>query len=231
MLKLGWRCFALKKYDIFDIMGPIMIGPSSSHTAGAARIGKMAKTIYGKEIKKVTFYLHGSFQTTYQGHGSDRALVGGVLGYDPDDERLVDSLEDAKELGIDYLFKTIDLGYVHPNTIKVLFEDPETGEEFYITGSSIGGGKIEIIDINNIKVKFTGEYPTIVAEYRDKFGMIAAISLVLTRNNISIASLRVTRDEKIAQMVMELDQPFNDDVIESIKSLPEITKILGIKPL
>lgn len=220
----------MKKYDIFDIMGPIMIGPSSSHTAGAARIGKMAKVIYARDISKVEFLLHGSFQTTYQGHGSDRALVGGVLGFDPDDERLVDSLDIAKENGIDFSFGNIDLGYVHPNTIRVVFED-DKGDQFYVTGSSIGGGKIEIIDINGIVVRFTGEYPTIVAEYQDRFGMIADISQILTRNNISIASLRVTRDEKIAQMVMELDQPFNDDVLNSISSMPEIINSIGIMPL
>lgn len=103
----------MKKYDIFEIMGPTMIGPSSSHTAGAARIGMMARNIYGKEFNNVTFYLHGSFQTTYQGHGSDRALVGGVMGMMPDDERLVDSLNIAKEIGLDVKFKMIDLGFVH----------------------------------------------------------------------------------------------------------------------
>ncbi|MDO5718366.1 MAG: L-serine ammonia-lyase, iron-sulfur-dependent subunit beta [Tissierellia bacterium] len=221
----------MKKYDIFEIMGPIMVGPSSSHTAGAARIGKMARIIYDSDITDVEFQLHGSFQTTYQGHGSDRALVGGVMGMDPDDERLVNSLALATEMGINYNFTLADLGFVHPNTVKVVFTDRETKSDFFITGSSIGGGKIEIIDINGIHVKFTGEYPTLVAEYNDKFGMIAEISTVLTRNFISIASLRVTRDESIAQMVMELDQPYNDDVINSIKAIPEIRHILGIKPL
>ncbi|MEB3429696.1 L-serine ammonia-lyase, iron-sulfur-dependent subunit beta [Citroniella saccharovorans] len=221
----------MKKYDIFEIMGPTMIGPSSSHTAGAARIGMMARNIYGKEFNNVTFYLHGSFQTTYQGHGSDRALVGGVMGMMPDDERLVDSLNIAKEIGLDVKFKMIDLGFVHPNTIKVVFNDDDVLNRFYITASSIGGGKIEVLDVNGIQIKFTGEYPTIVAEYMDRFGMIADISQILTRNNISIASLKVSRNEDIAQMVMELDQPFNDDVITSISSFSEIIRLVGIKPM
>lgn len=220
----------MKKYEIYDIMGPIMIGPSSSHTAGAARIGKMAKLIYDKEIKKVTFFLHGSFQTTYEGHGSDRALLGGILGYEPNDERLVDSLITAKEQGIDYKFDMIDLGYVHPNTIKVVFYE-EDGSEFYVTGSSIGGGKIEIIDINGIKVSFMGDHPTIVAKYNDRYGMIADISIILTHNNISIASLNVSREDKVASMVMELDEDFNDTVIRTIKQLDDVTSVIGIKPL
>lgn len=219
----------MKKYEMFEILGPIMIGPSSSHTAGAARIGKMCRDIYGKEAEKVTFCLHGSFQTTYEGHGSDRALVGGILGMEPDDENLVNSLNIAKEKGLDFKFIPEDLGFVHPNTIKVIFHE-EDGKDFYVTGSSIGGGKIEIIDINGIKIKFTGEFPTIIAEYQDKFGMIAAIALVLTRNNISIANLSVNRTDNLAQMVMELDQRFNDDVVKSIKAIPEIIRLIAIQP-
>ena len=133
----------MKNYGLFDVIGPIMIGPSSSHTAGACRLGRISKIIYARDIKKVIFHLHGSFKNTYQGHGTDRALVGGILGYDTDDERIRDSLNIAKSRGIDFSFVPMDLLFAHPNTVKTEFIDPN-GESFYVIGSSIGGGAINI---------------------------------------------------------------------------------------
>lgn len=222
----------MKRYSLFEILGPTMIGPSSSHTAGAARLGKMARSIYGKEFERADLHLHGSFQTTYEGHGSDRAFVGGLLGYEPDDERLIDSLETAKEKGIEINFKMIDLGFVHPNSVMIeLFENKDSDKSFTVSGSSIGGGKMEIFDIDGINVRFKGERPTIIAEYDDRFGMIRDICVILTDHNISIADLTVRRENNLADMVMELDQPFNDQVIESIKELDNMLSVLGIMPL
>ena len=138
----------MKGIGIFDILGPVMIGPSSSHTAGAARLGKIARSIAGGEIAEVTFLLHGSFAKTYRGHGTDKALVAGILGMEPYDERLRDSMEIAKELGVKFLFKEADLGDVHPNTVKFIMR---TVDDNYceVMGSSIGGGNIKIFEVND----------------------------------------------------------------------------------
>lgn len=135
----------MREYSIFDILGPIMIGPSSSHTAGAARLGKEALKIVGEDFKSVIFYLHGSFAQTYKGHGTDRALVAGVLGMEPDDDRLRDALDIARDKGIEVEFIPTDLGpSKHPNTVKMVFIK-EDGSKEEVTGSSIGGGNVELI--------------------------------------------------------------------------------------
>ncbi len=143
----------MKNYGVFDILGPVMIGPSSSHTAGAARLGKIGQEIADKDFYKVTFYLHGSFAKTYKGHGTDRALAAGVLGMEPSDERIKYSLNIAKEKGIDVEFIETDLGYVHPNTVKMIFHYKDR-DDYYIIGSSIGGGNILITNINGNEVEF-----------------------------------------------------------------------------
>ncbi|AFS78777.1 L-serine dehydratase, subunit beta [Gottschalkia acidurici 9a] len=135
----------MREYSVFDILGPIMIGPSSSHTAGAARLGKEARNIVGDDFKAIKFYLHGSFAETYKGHGTDRALVAGALGMEPDDEKLRDALNIAKEKGIDIEFIPTDLGEdKHPNTVKMIFTKND-GSEVEVLGSSIGGGNIQIL--------------------------------------------------------------------------------------
>ena len=158
-------------YSIFDVMGPIMIGPSSSHTAGAARIGRLAKKICGKDFTKVVFHLHGSFAKTYIGHGTDKALVAGALGMLPDDENLRDSFEIAKKRNVNYSFEQVDLGDVHPNSVKVemFYED---GRVSYVIGSSIGGGNIKIIDIDGLKIDFTNAFPTLILKYNEQKGII-----------------------------------------------------------
>lgn len=217
----------MKKYNLFDVIGPIMVGPSSSHTAGAARIGKAARDIYGKKFSSVTFYLHGSFQTTLEGHGSDRALVGGILGFEPDDDNLVNSLTIANEKSISYSFINQDLGFVHPNTIKVVLHNDE--EDFYIIGSSIGGGKIKIININGLEAEVTGDKPTIVAVYEDRLGIIVDILLVLRNNKISVGNLKVERKENTARLVMELDTPFSQKIIDEINEMNTVSYCIGIE--
>ena len=165
-------------YSIFDVMGPIMIGPSSSHTAGAARIGRLAKKICGKDFTKVVFHLHGSFAKTYMGHGTDKALVAGALGMLPDDENLRDSFEIAKKRNVNYSFEEVDLGDVHPNSVKVemFYED---GRVSYVIGSSIGGGNIKIIDIDGLKIDFTNAFPTLILKYNEQKGIISFVSTLL----------------------------------------------------
>lgn len=220
----------MKEYGIFDILGPVMIGPSSSHTAGAARLGKIAAQIEGNDFYKVSFLLHGSFAKTYKGHGTDRALVAGVLGMEPSDERIRDSLKIAKEKDIEMEFIETDLGYEHPNTVKIIFhKTPE--ESFYVIGSSIGGGNILITNIDGNKVDFTGDLPTLILKYNDKKGNISKISTTLSYNEINIATMKVTRDNKIATMVLEADSKIEDNVIKEISKFEDVFYIKAINPI
>ena len=168
----------MKTVGVFDILGPIMVGPSSSHTAGAARLGKVARSIADADIKEVTFLLHGSFGKTYKGHGTDRALVAGILGMEPSDLRLRDSLNIAREQGIDIRFKETDLGESHPNTVKFLITGKE-GKQYEMVGSSIGGGSIEVSEVNGEKVEFTGAYPTIIISHVDVPGVVSNVTKLL----------------------------------------------------
>ncbi len=220
----------MKNYSVFDILGPAMIGPSSSHTAGAARLGKIAREIAGEAFYKVTFYLHGSFAKTYKGHGTDRALAAGVLGMEPSDERIRNSLNIAKERGIDMEFIEANLGYEHPNTVKIVFHYRDR-DDYYIIGSSIGGGSILITNINGNKVKFSGDYPTILISYRDQKGSINRISSILSNQDINIATMAVSREGKIATMIMETDSPIKNGVIDSISALDEVVYVTGINSI
>ena len=210
----------LKEYSIFDIIGPIMIGPSSSHTAGAARLGKVARSIAEGELKKVTFLLHGSFAKTYKGHGTDRALVAGILGFEPWDERLKDSLKIAMDMGIEISFVEVDLGDVHPNTVKILMtlKDNSLVE---VMGSSIGGGNILISEVDNEKVEFNGNYPTMLVKHKDLPGMISNVSSLISEANINIAFLKVFRKSKgqMATMVFETDSPVPKEVVDKINNI------------
>lgn len=220
----------MKDYGVFDILGPIMIGPSSSHTAGAARLGKIAKEIVGIEFNKVVFYLHGSFAKTFEGHGTDKALVAGILGMDPSDELLSESFEIAKSKGVEYKFVEADLGYQHPNTVKIVFKFDEN-QDIYITGSSIGGGNILITDINGNHVEFTGDYPTTLIKYVDQKGVISRISAILSHNEINIATMKVVRESNIATMIVETDSNIDEKIIYAIEELEEILYIKGINPI
>jgi L-serine dehydratase len=224
------RRVKMKNYSVFDILGPAMIGPSSSHTAGAARLGKTAREIAGGSFYKITFYLHGSFAKTYKGHGTDKALVAGVLGMGPSDERIKDSLNIAKEKGIDAQFIESDLGYEHPNTVKIVFHYKDK-DDYYIIGSSIGGGSILITNINGSKVNFSGDYPTILIKYKDQKGSISRISSILSYEDINIANMKVTREGKIATMVMEIDGPIKSGIVDIISSLDEVIYVTGINSI
>ena len=220
----------MKDYGVFDILGPVMIGPSSSHTAGAARLAKVAKDVVDSEFHKVTFYLHGSFGKTFEGHGTDKALVAGILGMEPSDEDLRNSFEIANSKNIDFEFIEADLGYQHPNTVKIVFEF-EDKENIYIIGSSIGGGNILITDINGNKVEFSGDYPTMLIKYIDQKGVISRISSILSTGGINIATMKVTRENDIATMVVETDSEINKDIVDEIDKLDEVIYIKGINPI
>lgn len=220
----------MKEYGLFDVIGPIMVGPSSSHTAGACRLGRIAKIIYARDIKNVRFHLHGSFKNTYQGHGTDRALVAGILGYDTDDERIRDALDIATQRGIKFEFIPINITYAHPNTVKTEFIDAN-GESFYVIGSSIGGGAIEVTNINGVDVKFGGLYNTIILKYTDKYGMIAQVSTILAANKINIGKLIMNRENGIASAIMEIDGGIDEMAIYKISKLENMLECMILKPL
>lgn len=210
----------MKNYSAFDVIGPRMIGPSSSHTAGAARLGNVARKICGEEIKKVTFILHGSFAKTYRGHGTDRALVAGVLGMGPEDERLKDSMDLAKKKGLEFQFEPGDLGDVHPNTVKIIMQD-KLGNQSEVEGASIGGGNIKITKINGMDAEFTGEYPTLIVHQNDVHGVIAKITQIMNKNKINIAFMRVFRQNKgkDAFTIIEADDPISKNMILEVKKI------------
>ncbi|MBF1051416.1 MAG: L-serine ammonia-lyase, iron-sulfur-dependent, subunit beta, partial [Peptostreptococcaceae bacterium] len=201
--------------SIFDVMGPIMIGPSSSHTAGAARIGRLAKKICGKDFTKVVFHLHGSFAKTYMGHGTDKALVAGALGMLPDDENLRDSFEIAKKRNVNYSFEQVDLGDVHPNSVKVemFYED---GRVSYVIGSSIGGGNIKIIDIDGLKIDFTNAFPTLILKYNEQKGIISFVSTLLAENEYNIEKMITEKNNGIVTLLVEIDKELTDEMKSKI---------------
>ena len=217
---------------IFDVLGPIMIGPSSSHTAGAARLGKIARTIVNKPIKDVTFLLHGSFKETYKGHGTDRALVAGILGMMPDDERLRDALLIAEKEGLEVHFLPADLGQVHPNTVKILMTDCDN-INWEVLGSSIGGGLVEIYEINGNKVKITGEYPTIITCHDDIPGTVSKVSTLFYDNDINIAHMTLVRSQKgkDATMTFEVDNNVSEELIAAIKAVEGVNRVILINSL
>ncbi|NLY36388.1 MAG: L-serine ammonia-lyase, iron-sulfur-dependent, subunit beta [Tissierellia bacterium] len=204
----------MKEISLFDILGPVMIGPSSSHTAGALRLGNIAAMIYQEEAHQVDFYLHGSFAKTYRGHGTDLALVAGVLGLTTYDERIVGAFSLAEQAGIAFDFHEKDLGYVHPNTVKIVFD-----QSFSVTGSSLGGGRVEIIEINGTEVSLQGDYPTLVLQYEDQLGMIQKISALMAGTGVNIATMKVTRQRRLATMVLELDGKMDLSTFKSLESL------------
>ena len=222
----------MRNYSAFDIIGPIMIGPSSSHTAGAARLAEVAATIAGNKIMRAEFLLHGSFSETYKGHGTDKALAAGILNMEPWDENLKNSFEIASEKGIEIIFTPADLGDVHPNTVKFIITK-EDGSITMVSGSSVGGGNILIFDIDGQSVEFTGERPTLLTQHRDLPGVISKISSVLFEENINIANMRVYRNEKgkMATMALETDSMITEDAMKRIKKIEEIDSVKFINPI
>lgn len=219
----------MKFRTIFDIIGPIMIGPSSSHTAGAARIGRVARTLLGKQPKWVEISFYGSFAKTYKGHGTDLAIVGGLLDFDTSDQRIKNSLEIAENLGIDINIEIESAVTDHPNTAKVRL-GTSAEDALELVGISIGGGKIEIIELNSFQLKLSGNHPAILVVHDDRYGVIAAVSNVLAKHEINIGHMEVSRKEKgkEALMVIEVDQNLADNLLMEVGSLPNISKVTKI---
>lgn len=219
----------MKYRSAFDIIGPVMIGPSSSHTAGAARIGRVARTLFEKQPKRAVISLYGSFAKTYKGHGTDLALVAGIMDFDTFDERIPDALTIAEEIGIDVQFLTEDAVTEHPNTVKINLFDGE-GKELEIVGISIGGGTIEITEINSFKLKLSGAHPAILVVHQDRFGLISSVTSVLSKYQVNIGHMEVSRKEKgdEAVMVIEMDQKIDDGVYAELSFLEGVTQVIRL---
>ncbi len=216
--------------SIFDILGPVMIGPSSSHTAGAARIARLAAAIAG-DFTRARCLLHGSFAATGKGHGTDVAITAGLLGIHEDDERLRNSFRLAKEAGKEIMFEESDLGYVHDNTVRIIFDTP--GGQHTITGSSTGGGNIVITDIDGFNVALNGEYPALVITHYDRSGVIAEVSGVLARHGVNIGSMEVSRRLRgeVASMTIECDGAVPEEVVDSISGIKDVLSVRSLVPL
>ncbi len=218
--------------SIFDVIGPIMIGPSSSHTAGAARLGKIARYAAHRDIKKVTVYLHGSFAETAEGHGTKKAIAAGLLGMEPYDERLRNSLELIKKNNIEVEFIKKDLQVSHPNTAKIIIERKD-GSKINLLGSSLGGGAVMVSNINGFDVEINGEYYTIITKHTDVKGTISDVTTLLAKENINIANMKVIRDrnKKQASMIIETDQVVEEEVINKIKAMQNMIDVVIIRPI
>ncbi|MEK5443171.1 MULTISPECIES: L-serine ammonia-lyase, iron-sulfur-dependent subunit beta [unclassified Fredinandcohnia] len=218
----------MKYRSVFDIIGPVMIGPSSSHTAGAARIGRVARSLFGREPKWANISFYGSFAETYKGHGTDVAIIGGLLDFDTFDERIKISLDIAKEAGIQIKFIEEDAVPEHPNTARVLIGDDEG--ELELVGISIGGGKIEITELNGFKLRLSGNHPAILVVHNDRYGAIAGVANVLAKYAINIGHMEVARKEKGMQalMTIEVDQNIEGPILDELSTLPNIIKVAKI---
>lgn len=217
--------------SVFNILGPIMIGPSSSHTAGAVKLGYLTKTIFKGKFKQAEIYLHGSFARTFKGHGTDRALVGGLLGFRPDDERIKNSLQIAKKRGMKIDFHLSDLRGVHPNTAKIKLQNEE--KEMTIIGSSIGGSRIKITQIDQYQVDFSGEMPTLWVLHKDEPGEVGIITTILGDYKINIAKMIVFRNKKgeIGSSIIELDHQVNQKIITELNNMEDIYQVRYIQPI
>src|SRR5437588_10270739 len=175
-----------RKVSILDVMGPVMVGPSSSHTAGTARLGRVAREILDEEPATVRFFLHPPLAATYRGHGSDFALVGGAIGLNVDDPRIPEAIRIAEQMGVNITFSEEDLGDVHPNTVRIEIRGKSRQAE--VSGSSIGGGVIEVFKINGFQTRFKGDSPVLLLFYRDRPGMISEVTKIIADESIHIAS-------------------------------------------
>ncbi|MGN7386854.1 L-serine ammonia-lyase, iron-sulfur-dependent subunit beta [Sporosarcina sp. SAFN-015] len=215
----------MKYRSVFEIIGPVMIGPSSSHTAGAARIGRVARDLFGRQPEWARIHLYGSFAETYKGHGTDVAIVGGLLDYDTFDERIKTAFEDAAAAGMTFEFIPEEEEADHPNTAKIVIGDSQG--EMELVGISIGGGTMEVTELNGFPLRLSGHFPALLVVHDDRAGVIANVSNAIASQGMNIAHMEVGRKEKgkMALMVIEVDQMFDETLINELKSLPNVTQV------
>ncbi|MGF6905827.1 L-serine ammonia-lyase, iron-sulfur-dependent subunit beta [Fusobacterium sp. PH5-44] len=217
--------------SVFDVIGPNMVGPSSSHTAGAVRISLLARKMLTGKIKKAKFVLYGSFANTYRGHGTDRALLGGIMNFQTDDLRIRDSFNLAKEAGIEYSFEiNTNEKDVHPNTADIILTN-ENDFQIAVRGESLGGGKVRISEINKVKVDFNGEYSTLIVIHKDTKGVMAHITKVLSEHDVNIAFMKLFREEKggTSYAIVESDEKIPKDVMSEIQKNKSVVKSMLVE--
>lgn len=212
--------------SIFDIMGPIMVGPSSSHTAGAVRIGRMARTLLADEPVKAGLYLHGSFAETGIGHGTDKALVAGLLGMHTGDLDIPNSFAIAEKNGLKFTFGMIDLRDAHPNSVRIELEGAH-GKDLTMQACSTGGGRIQVTQLNGINVNFEGDYHTLIVRNKDDRASLSDVISALQLVRVNVANMHLHRDRKggSAMMIIETDDPVPIAIVELLERLPGIQRI------
>ena len=211
---------------IFDILGPVMVGPSSSHTAGAVRIGLIARQLFGRTPDEAEITLSGSFAATGKGHGTDRALVAGLLGMQADDMRIPESFEIAKEKGLSFTFLNKEIRDAHPNTVQMTLK-AEGAPDFTIQACSVGGGRICVTNLDGMDVRFSAESNTLIVRNEDTKGHVAQVTAILDQSKVNIATMQLFRDKRggSAVMVVEVDQSVPKMAIEWLRSLDGIIKV------
>ena len=216
----------MEQKSIFSVISPIMAGPSSSHTAGAVRLGLMARNIYGNEVKKIKFILYNSFATTGFGHGTDKGLLAGILGYSVDDADIKNIFNIVKD--VDYSFEYLQDISRHPNSVDFIINN-----EMTISGDSVGAGEIRINNINGFSANIDGSYDTLILSYKDKPGMISTVSSLIQKQKINIASLHCDRASKggTATMYVALDIPIGDEVLEKVRQIKDVFYTANIRKL
>lgn len=212
--------------DIFDIIGPVMVGPSSSHTAGAVRIGYVSRKLLGEDVKEAKILLYGSFLLTGKGHGTDKSIVAGLMLIEPDDTRIPSSFEIAAEKGIVLSFGKANLKNAHPNSVRLLLTG-ESGKKIDIVASSLGGGRIKINKIDGIDANFCGDYPTLVVRNQDTPGCMAKITSLLAKCSINIATMQLYRNSRggEAVAVFECDHEIDRNSILWLEKQEDIIKV------
>ncbi|MBP2634972.1 MAG: sdhB 1 [Firmicutes bacterium] len=219
--------------NIFDIIGPVMVGPSSSHTAGAVRLGNAALAILGESVAEAEIGLHGSFAQTGRGHGTDLALLSGLMGWATDDLRIPEAHNYAKEMGLHYSFININAGdAAHPNYVKIELKG-RSGRTSVVAGASIGGGRVIISEVDGFALEFTGDFPTILTLHEDRPGAVAEVTGILSKRGVNIAQMRVFRRNKggLASMVLETDQSVDASDIAALKGLAMIRSVRFINAI
>ncbi len=217
--------------DIFDLIGPIMVGPSSSHTAGAVRIGLVARKIFGELPGEVKLSLHGSFADTGHGHGTDKALIAGLLGMAPDDRRIPVSFALAEQEGLSFTFEKTTLRGAHPNSVRLQMTGRQ-GKVLTLIAASLGGGRIEVRELDGLELSFSAEQPTLIVTNEDQPGCAAEVTRVLAEKGVNIATFQMNRSVRggEATMVIACDAEIYDRTIEAIRRLPGILSAIAINP-
>ena len=213
--------------NVFEIVGPVMVGPSSSHTAGACRIGQVCRKLMSEKIVDAKILFHGSFLATGKGHGTDRAIIAGLMGLAVDDRRIPSSFDLAREEGLQYEFGSVDLGEnAHPNSVKLILTG-ESGRDLEIVAASIGGGQIRICEIDGLTANFSGDYPTLIVHNLDQPGHVAEVTSMLQHKAVNIASMQLYRSSRggSAVMVLECDQEVPEESVEWLRHLEGVEKV------